>query len=327
MKIDVFFGNPILREIALGYLRAFECLGHNAVGVDPSTFRLPERSPELVLVVWPYAFQVQHFEHYRRAAKVLVVTDDPYEIDHMRVLSRNFDVIVSYEPATLGEYERAIQLPLAFDHITLGALTKGERPNRYDVCFLGGLYTPRRALLESLRGDRLRLLTPLGRSTRMPFEEYYAQAVAAHINLNFHREPAGKDYPHCSNRTCLPATAMNCRYYTLGGLGCFQLLYRNREAHPGVTREQLFSTPQELEERIKFFLDRPAERRKLAEPLQEIILSEHCYTHRAKAILDYVQSAGLKAKDAVDLEATALARSLLEVYWNDFSGWVRALRT
>ena len=79
-------------------------------------------------------------------------------------------------------------------------------------------------------------------------------------------------------------------------------------------------------ERIQFFLDRPAERRKLAEPLREAILSEHCYTHRAQAILEYVHSARLKSKDTLDLEATALARSLLDVYWNDFSGWVQSLR-
>lgn len=326
MKIDVFFGNPLLREIAVGWLHAFEDLGVDAVGVSPRHYDLPYRHPDVVVVVWPYSFDLNHFERYRLARKVLITTDDPFEIDHSEVLAKNFDLVVTHESASIGVYSNAVHLPFAFDHHLEAGKLPSDDEMRYDVCFFGGLYPPRREFLHALQAAGLRCITSLGRSRRVSFEDYYALARQSRINLNFHRHPVAEDYDHCSNRRGIPATSLNSRFFTLGGLKCFQLLFANREFPDAIRKDQVFGTPAEMIARIKWFLTQPNARTECSDALSKQINQKDRYIDRVPRLLEILAHQPDPVRAVVDLHAVCHAKAVLRPYFDDFSSWVGSLR-
>ena len=83
---------------------------------------------------------------------------------------------------------------------------------------------------------------------------------------------------------------MNPRTFELAGCGAFQLVDK-RELLPELfAPDELatFSTMDELEERIEYFLAHPDERAVYARKGRERVLAAHTYAHRMQTLLDTV---------------------------------------
>lgn len=264
-------------------------------------------------------FWEDHFNYYNRAKIALLLMDEPYEVDHTQIISRNYDFVLNYEPTTLPFHQNCYYLPFAYDSLGLHDITQETTPLAYDVCFWGSAFPPRARFLAGVRNrTNLRSSIQLGRSLqdRHPYRDYYTTAKRTRINLNIHRQPASHDYPHCSNIHHVPATGLNMRFWNLAGLGVFQLNYANREELHRFLQVVTFQNANELLQHINYFLEHDQERHACASTLQQEILAHHTYVHRARAIVWLVEHHEPSRPRYLDRTAFMLIHQLFAPYAN-----------
>ena len=292
-QVIVFYSNAVVKECADAYYRAFKHLGMDTIRVNKDTFQRYENDVDLVLVIWGYEFLEEHFTFYKRAKIALFLMDEPYEVDHTKIISRNYDFVFNYEQTTVPLHQNCYYLPFAYDSLGLEEITRDSIPPEYDVCFWGSNFPPRKWLLAPLRNNStLRTSIRLGfhLKDRQPYRNYYTAAKRARINLNIHRQSASRDYPHCSNMNNFQATGLNMRFWNLAGIGAFQLNYANREEHRHYPFVITFKNSQDLMNLIEYFLENEQEWQYLALKLQKKILAHHTYIHRAREIVRIIES-------------------------------------
>ncbi len=316
-QVVIFYSNPVVQECADAYYRAFQHLGIDTLRVDTHNYHQYENKVDLVLVMWGYEFLEEHFNYYPNAKIALLLMDEPYEVDHTQHISHNYDMVLNYEPNTLSYHQNCYYLPFAYDSLGLRDIAQDIAPPEFDVCFWGSAFPPRTQLLEELQHrSTLQTTIQLGKSLkeRQPYHAYYTTAKQARINLNIHRQPANRDYPHCSNHDHVPATGLNMRFWNLAGIGAFQLNYANREELHRFPQVDTFTSAHELIQKIDYFLEHDQERHTLTQALQHEILAKHTYIHRVQEIVRLVEQNKPSQLRCLDRSAFALIHQIFAQY-------------
>ncbi|MBI3581274.1 MAG: glycosyltransferase [Nitrospinae bacterium] len=167
-----------------------------------------------------------------------------------------------------------------------------------DLSFMGAGYRNRRVVFSRLLdydlkiwGTEWDLNSELGRraankNERLKPEEYVKIFSASEINLNLHSSPMldGLD-PE--------GDFVNPRVFELAACGAFSLVDNRRELGElfKIGEEVVtFSSPEELREKIDYYLAHPEARRKVADAARRRALTHHTFERRMEAMLSFIIS-------------------------------------
>ena len=122
----------------------------------------------------------------------------------------------------------------------------------------------------------------------VPYEESVKYQLASKINLNIHRDSFSHNMDRNNNK--IMAKSPNDRTFILGGLGAFQLVDDLRPDLGDlfeIGKEIVtFSGPQDLKEKIAFYMEHDKERQTISSAAQKKVLSRHTCGHRIDKIIE-----------------------------------------
>ncbi len=163
---------------------------------------------------------------------------------------------------------------------------------RCDVSYLGTMKLDRADLLEPLAASGVDLgvwgegfaedveathpaLARARRPGRVQGEQARALYAASEVVLNLHHKGFG-----------------NMKFYEVASCGSFQVSNLRRDAEailpvlPFVEKVAVYEDPAELPGLVQHWLERPAERARVARELQAVVRAEHTWEHRLRALLE-----------------------------------------
>jgi len=186
--------------------------------------------------------------------------------------------------------KRVKHLPFAWDpelHPVININSDDIQKYKSDIAFIGNWTPEREKWLESIADmdltiwgtylwERLRKNSLLIKKLKgvVIGEEFVKVCRASKINLNFLR-PQNKD-------------SHNMRTFEVPGCGGFLLTERSKEQCEFFKEGKeiaCFSTPEELREKIEYYLSHEEERKKMVKAAHEKV-KNYTYLHRAKRILE-----------------------------------------
>lgn len=219
--------------------------------------------------------------------------NEPYAT-WVRTVGPLWDHFLSFDSAILGQMpsdERAKIGVLPFgaspEGFDPGELTEGDR-RKYscDVAFIGAPYPDRVALLERVRDRNLKIWGWMGWKNT-PMAQYWHGPLDA-------RE-SGKVYrlaKICVGTNVAPLTnGANCRTYEIAAAGGFQLSDEPADLHKSFsigTELDVFHSPGEFEEKVRYWLAHDEERRRVAQAGHERLLRDHTLRKRMKQLIAMV---------------------------------------
>lgn len=261
------------------------------------------------LVVADKALNVNRFT-VEEIGKMGVITanwfpDELQRIDWIRQVAPSYPCFFSFDPYLISVLRNdgltnVYYLPFGCDpnlHRTVD-LTPTEM-NRYgsEVCFIGAYYPEREKVLSGLTGFHLKIwgykdwaktsLKPFYRGLIGNDEEMVKAYNACRIALNIHFHSA--------------AYGVNYRTFEIAGCGVLQLI----DERPDVVnlfevgREIVtYSSPEDLEEKVTYYLDHPDERQAIARAGQTRAYSDHTIQQRMGQLIQVV-TGGEEARDSL----------------------------
>jgi spore maturation protein CgeB len=202
------------------------------------------------------------------------------------------------ELAAIGQ-TNVLYLPLAAlpsFHRPLEPGAKEKKEFGSPLSFLGAGYPNRRKAFLQLRDQRLKIwgtewegepgLAPLvqRRGMRISPEDAVRIFNATDININLHSSIH-------TDKLVSAGDFVNPRTFETAACGAFQLVDQ-RSLLPELFSDEemvVFSSVEELREKIIFFKTRPEERQRFAERARERVLKEHTYAQRMRRLLDFAR--------------------------------------
>ncbi|QJC54260.1 glycosyltransferase [Paenibacillus albicereus] len=269
-----------------------------------------ELRPDAVIVLDGLQYPTEQVDAIRALGIRTAVwfTDDPYYSDITRKLAPHYDFVFTLESNTV-EFYRQLGCPNV-TYLPLGVNPAEFRPRnpdlslRREISFVGSAYhkrvdffnqiTPylatRDIAISGLWWERLRdyrLLQPKIRAGHwMDPLETAATYNGAKIVINMHR--AHDDETFNSNSAQLTAVSPNPRTFEISACGTLQLTdVRDdlaRFYEPGV-EIATYASPQELVEKIDYYLNHEEERQAIALRGLCRTMKEHTYAHRLTTML------------------------------------------
>ncbi|OPA80166.1 spore maturation protein [Paenibacillus selenitireducens] len=285
---------------------------------DEMLTTVKKEKPDLVLVMnGLHVFPPTHHDHLDQIRKMGIKTaiwfaDDPYFTDDTASNALHYDYVFTHEQNCVAFYQtqgcsHVYYLPLAMTPLTFHP--KRVAPKYVsDVCFIGNAFWNRVTLFDALapylatkktiiaggHWDRLSsysLLQDKIVNGWVPIEETANYYNGAKIVINVHRpHEAGSDNRNGRNIT---GCSINPRTYEIAGCGTLQITDIRQDLtsyyRPGYDIET-FTSPDELQEKIEFYLQHEEERRTIALRSLKTTRSKHSYTDRLKRLLEVVRS-------------------------------------
>ncbi|WP_068620041.1 CgeB family protein [Paenibacillus tuaregi] len=231
------------------------------------------------------------------------LTDDPYYTDITVHLAPHYDYVFTLELNCISFYQ---QIGCANVHyLPFGAFTEHYKPVRTmsairrEISFIGSAYWNRVNFLSPIIGSLME--RGLGINgiwwDRLPEYAQYADRIelgkwmgpretaevysGSKIVINLHR--SHEDDTVNNNAIRLHADSPNPRTFEIAASGTLQLIDQRADLArfytPGVEIET-YESPQELLEKVDFYLTHEKERRDIALRALERTYSEHTYAHR-----------------------------------------------
>ncbi|MEK8131258.1 DUF3880 domain-containing protein [Paenibacillus filicis] len=233
---------------------------------------------------------------------VIWFADDPYFTNFTAAIAQRYDTVVTHEQSCVPFYEQAgcaqvHYLPLAAD---TGLFRPLSVPPAYrsDICFIGMAFWNRVQFFDQLapylRGkkvfiggglwDRMsnyRMVKRHVRSGWIPVEESVMYYSGAKLVINLHR---GHDHKTDNkNAQGVPALSVNPRTYEISACGTLQLTDVRDDLTcyytPGVDLD-VYSSPQELIDKIDYYLKHEDIRRTMACNGLRRTITEHSFMSR-----------------------------------------------
>ena len=274
--------------------------------------RVEHFEPDLVLALAQAPMSRQLLQRLRREGvpSAMWFVEDYRVFSYWRVFAPLYDFffVIQKEPflSLLKEagVPHAMYLPLAAlpgFHRKVELTPEQRREYGADLSFLGAGYPNRRVAFRTLlrrdfkiwgsdwEGDELLAPRVQRRGARISAEESVLVYNAAKINLNLHSSLE-------ADKLVSGGDFVNPRTFELAAMGAFQLVDR-RELMPELFRLDgddaelsVFSSPEEMEAAIDFYLAHPEAREEIARRSRERVLAEHTYQQRMEALLGFIRS-------------------------------------
>lgn len=230
--------------------------------------------------------------------------DDPYFSDITVKTAPLYDYVFTHEINTVPFYRahgcsHVYYLPPAISRAVVFPRFV-ERQYRSDVCFIGQGFPNRIAffnkVIPGLKGIRLFMagygwnqlndypdIKQYVNLSGVLYDHNIRHYVGAKIVINLHRSPDEK-----GNSTGIRASSINPRTFEIAGCGTMQLTDVREELSrfytPGA-EVATFSRPEELVDRVHYYLRHEEERRRLALQSLYKTVSSHTYGHRLEEML------------------------------------------
>lgn len=277
---------------------------------DPVAAIAVQDRPDLVIVLDGMEMPVEQVIELRANGirTAIWLTDDPYYTDIMTNVVRHYDYVFTLEMNS-ADYYRSIGCPhvnyLPFGmfpgHYKPRTTSKGELN---EVCFIGSAYWNRvhyfAPIFPALMSYNSRISGIWW--DRVPGYEKYEQKISLgswmspeetadtynqyKIVINMHRAP--DDLTVNNNTLQIAAASPNPRTFEIMGCATLQLTDVRSDLvsfyTPGVEIET-YHSPQEMMQKIDYYLKHEAERREIALRGLARTLREHTYAHRLNQLL------------------------------------------
>jgi spore maturation protein CgeB len=292
-------------DMVRGYLRAFRAAGHDVRESSPIKTDMPKRQAvaerifldalyhhaDLVVLICGMAFDPLLLQLLRRTGlrAVALHTESPYEDDKQTEWSACYPEMLNCTHERVSAERYGWQyLPHAYDP----AIHQPAQPDPEEACdvlLIATGWQSRIDLLEQvdwtgirlcLRGTWTRLrpdspLRPFYRDGSVMNDQTPRLYASAAICLNLHRGDPD-------------AVSLNPRAYELAACGAFQISDVRAESQRLFgPRVPTFRAPQELSTLIRYYLDRPAERKALGDFARQQVKGE-TFDRRVASLLDRV---------------------------------------
>ena len=265
-------------------------------------------SPDLVLALAQAPLSRQALRRLRRdgVPTAMWFVEDYQVFSYWRAFAPFYDffAVIQKDPF-LSELQdigvrNGFYLPLAAEpsvHHPLELDSVDKHKFGAPLSFLGAGYPNRRAAFRRLTRFDLKIWgndwdgeSALARNMARPGKRIEPEEAvkifnATDVNLNLHSSVQSADLVP-------PGDFVNPRTFELAACGAFQLVDK-RGLLPelfGLDELATFSSMEELEEKIAYFLEHPAERAAYAQKSRQRVLAEHTYAHRMQTLLDTVAS-------------------------------------
>ncbi|TDF95188.1 CgeB family protein [Paenibacillus piri] len=270
-----------------------------------------ELHPDLVLVILGDMFPVAQVEAIRKMGVKTAVwfTDDPYYTDVTANYAAYYDFVFTQEISCVPLYQslgcsHVHYLPLA---VHTAIFHRNEEVSKdTDICFLGTAWINRIALFDQIASELNRYQTlvvgpdwgKLGHKLLpdkiqpvflSPEQSAYC-LNASKIAINNHRAYDDTTFFDKNSRR-LPAHSINPRTFEIAACGTFQLTdVREELVHNYTVGKEIetYSSPEELIEKIRYYLTHEEERNTIALRGLHRTLQEQTYPHRLKQLLNVV---------------------------------------
>lgn len=292
---------------------ALDGLVHQLVVATPSdnvAELTRKHKPDFVLVLNGVVLPLDQIKEIRNQGIKTAVwfTDDPYYTDWTVEIAPQYDVVFTLEISCVTLYrslgcKKVYYLPFAVDpeQYHPKAVT-GKHLS--DVCFLGTAYWNRVEIIDKISPyltdisvaiagwwwDRLKNYSMLESSIQLgawmtPQEtsDYYN---CAKIVLNIHRMADDDTINHNGRKT--PAHSINPRTFEINGCASLQIVDSREElAKHYIPGKEIitYNSPEQLLERIQYFLEHEEERREIAFNGYKRTLKDHTYRKRVFQLL------------------------------------------
>jgi spore maturation protein CgeB len=266
--------------------------------------------PDVVIVLDGIHFDVAKADEVRQAGIRIVIwfTDDPYYTDITSGIARHFDDVFTLELSCV-EFYRSVGCS-SVHYLPLGAFPAAFRPSnpgphsRHDVTFIGSAYWRRVEFFNQISGylaskdtfisgiwwerlrDYKRLSGKIALGRWMGPAETCAVYNGAKIVINMHR--AHDDETFNNNSAAVPALSPNPRTFEIAACASLQLTDVRDDLvsfyTPGL-EIVTYSSPQELIEKIEYYLNHEQERKEIAMRGMYRTMRDHTYAHRLDRML------------------------------------------
>ncbi|SDN59066.1 spore maturation protein CgeB [Paenibacillus sp. yr247] len=270
-----------------------------------------ESRPDLVLVLDAIgqSFPVAKVKDIRTSGirTAVWLPDDPYHSDQTIQIVPHYDFVFTLEISCVDTYKeqgcpQVHHLPFGInpDSIKLDYLPASYRK---DICFIGSAFWNRVAFIDQIADylkdknvmingywwDRLQSYNKLASKIQgywLSPEETAKYYQGSKIVINLHRSI--DDESHNSNSRRIPAYSPNPRVFDISACGTLQLTDIRQELtnmySPGQELDT-FRSPQELIEKIEYYLSHEEERQRIAIKGLSRTLREHTYRSRLQTLL------------------------------------------
>lgn len=255
--------------------------------------------PELILIdagelIYPET--ISRIKQISNAKIVNWLLDDPYKQGWMNVIKSMslYDIIFTYEQAHIKKFKEmgspsVDYLPCACDpdiHRTFSLTEREKNELKSELCFIGAVTLKRAEILNALTEFELGIWTygKLRMEKDSIFMKHYRGFAwgelsskifnAAKIVFNIHHPQS--------------ILAVNMRTFETAGCGAFQLVDRRNDINNlfKIGEEIIcYKDIKELKELIKYYLDNPQERIRIAQRAQQRAHQEHTYKHRLSRLI------------------------------------------
>ncbi|MEH7456467.1 glycosyltransferase [Bacillus sp. JJ1127] len=269
--------------------------------------------PDLVLVFSGFKLPYYQVEMLKRnGIKTAVwMTDDPYVIDQSKKIAPFYEFVFTQEKNCVSFYksigcQNVYHLPLAADPNVFYPREVDEK-YKTDILFIGVAFSNRVRFFDEIANylvNKNILISGVGWKNMQNYhllqqrinanhwlspEETASYYNGAKIVLNLHRS---HDDPTINkNSEKIEALSLNPRTFEISACGAFQLTDIRPDLgefyKPGYDIET-YRTPQDLIEKIEYYLNNEEERKTIASRAIKRVQNEHTFSHRIIELLGIV---------------------------------------
>jgi spore maturation protein CgeB len=269
-------------------------------------------SPDVVLVNGGYtipASTVLTIKSFSSAVFVNWIADFPLKFVEYERVGPYYDYFFTSGTDSLARYRAAGHvngrwLPFACDreiHRPVAVSNEDMRTYGCDICFVGSNYTERVELLEKLAGfdcaiwglgwHRMPDSSPVRKMVRggsLTAEQWIKAFNASKIVLNIIGHRCDVMEPYVDEKEF---RMTNTKVFEILGCGAFQLVDAKADVMALFEQKKhlvWYRDGDELVDLVKYYLERPQERKTIAEQGRREVLEKHTYRHRIREILSIV---------------------------------------
>ncbi|WP_159881070.1 CgeB family protein [Paenibacillus puerhi] len=266
--------------------------------------------PDYVLILDGLNLPVERIDAIRSLGirTAIWLTDDPYYTDITLPLVMHYDTVFTLELECVTLYRQHGHAQAHY--LPLGANPNVFRPKpvplqyRYDIGFIGSAFwnrarffdqvapflAKRHTYISGIWWDRLKhyglLRKKIDLNKWMDAGETAAYYNGMNISINLHRSVDDESFNN--NSRLVGAVSPNPRTFEIAGCGTLQLTDIRNDLYRFYTPDHeivTYASPEELKEKIEFYLNHEEERRAIALNALRRTMSEHTYSHRLAQML------------------------------------------